>query len=60
MTHLNIFKKVHGLEEEPEGGERCTACFDYRLDKAAQKQLSLAMTILLVLNNQPAQKFPSH
>lgn len=35
------FQKVHGLEEEPEGGERCTACFDYRLDKAAQKAVEL-------------------
>ena len=25
------FQKVHGLEDEPEGGERCTVCFDYRL-----------------------------
>ena len=28
-------KLVHGLENEPEGGERCSVCFDYRLDKTA-------------------------
>lgn len=31
------FQKVHGFEEEPEGGDRCRICFDYRLDKVAQK-----------------------
>ena len=24
-------KLVRGLEEEPEGGDRCKVCFDYRL-----------------------------
>lgn len=27
---------VAGLEDEPEGGRRCTVCFDYRLRRAAQ------------------------
>jgi len=35
------FQKVHGFEEEPEGGERCRVCFDYRLDKAAKKAVEL-------------------
>ena len=35
------FQKVHGLEDEPEGGERCTVCFDYRLDKAAKMAVEL-------------------
>lgn len=25
------------LEDEPEGGKRCSACFDYRFDRVAQK-----------------------
>lgn len=36
-----FFRKVHGLEEEPEGGDRCKVCFDYRLDKTAQKAVDL-------------------
>ncbi|EUJ33165.1 hypothetical protein MFLO_04490 [Listeria floridensis FSL S10-1187] len=28
---------IKGLEEEPEGGLRCSACFNLRLDQAAQK-----------------------
>ncbi|WP_159543312.1 epoxyqueuosine reductase QueH [Streptococcus halichoeri] len=35
-------QKVRGLEKEPEGGDRCRVCFDYRLDKTAQKALDLA------------------
>ncbi|EHJ57649.1 hypothetical protein HMPREF9318_01021 [Streptococcus urinalis FB127-CNA-2] len=36
-----FFKVVRGLESEPEGGDRCRVCFDYRLDKTAQKALEL-------------------
>ena len=32
---------MHGLEEEPEGGDRCKVCFDYRLDKTAQMAVEL-------------------
>lgn len=33
----NLFHQVsRGLEKEPEGGERCTACFRLRLSRAAQ------------------------
>lgn len=34
-------KIVRGLEDEPEGGDRCKVCFDYRLDKTAQKAVEL-------------------
>ncbi|HHD4468032.1 TPA: epoxyqueuosine reductase QueH [Streptococcus pyogenes] len=34
-------RQVRGLEEEPEGGDRCRVCFDYRLDKTAQKAVEL-------------------
>ena len=34
-------KLVRGLEEEPEGGDRCKVCFDYRLDKTAQVAMDL-------------------
>ncbi len=30
------FKQIKGLEEEPEGGERCSICFRIRLEKSAQ------------------------
>lgn len=29
------FKRVKGLEEEPERGKRCTACFDMRMERTA-------------------------
>ena len=32
----NWFKKTKGMEFDPERGERCTVCFDMRLDKTAQ------------------------
>lgn len=35
------FKTVHGLEKEPEGGDRCRVCYDYRLDKTAAKAVQL-------------------
>jgi len=31
------FKAVKGLENEPEGGKRCTVCFDMRLKKTAEQ-----------------------
>ncbi|MGT2934114.1 epoxyqueuosine reductase QueH [Streptococcus catagoni] len=34
-------RKVRGFEKEPEGGDRCRICFDYRLDKTAQKAVEL-------------------
>lgn len=33
----NWLVKTRGLENEPERGKRCEACFDIRLSKAAQK-----------------------
>ena len=36
-----FFRTVHGLEEEPEGGDRCKVCYDYRLDKTAQVAVDL-------------------
>ncbi len=35
------FEAVRGLEKEPEGGKRCEACFDYRLDTVAKKAVEL-------------------
>ena len=31
----NWFKRVKGLEDEPERGERCTVCFDMRFERSA-------------------------
>lgn len=36
-----FFRTVHGLEKEPEGGDRCKVCYDYRLDKTAQMAVDL-------------------
>lgn len=32
----NFYKAVSGLEGEPEGGKRCLACFEQRLEKTAE------------------------
>lgn len=32
----NFYKAVEGLENEPEGGKRCLACFRQRLEKTAE------------------------
>ena len=32
---------IAGLESEPEKGERCNKCFEFRLDKAAEKARDL-------------------
>jgi len=31
----NWFKRIKGLENEPERGERCTKCFDMRFERSA-------------------------
>ena len=31
----NWFKRVEGLEDEPERGKRCTECFDMRFERSA-------------------------
>ena len=30
------FKKIKGLEQEPEGGSRCWVCYEYRMDATAK------------------------
>ncbi len=37
----NWFKLVKGLENEPEKGDRCTVCFDNRLEVSVKKALEL-------------------
>lgn len=32
----NFYKAIQGLEQEPEGGKRCLACFKQRLEKTAE------------------------
>jgi hypothetical protein len=34
-------EKIHGLENEPERGNRCTFCFDLRLDKTGEMASNL-------------------
>lgn len=37
----DFIKHVHSLKKEPEGGDHCTVCYDYRLDKTAEKAVEL-------------------
>lgn len=34
--HNDFIKNIKGLENEPEGGARCTECFRFRLEKTAE------------------------
>lgn len=36
---------INGLEEEPEKGKRCDKCFQYRLEKSAQKAKELGIRV---------------
>lgn len=38
---LDFFAKTKGLEKEPEGGKRCSVCFEMRLDLTAKKAKKL-------------------
>ncbi|MFA6989724.1 MAG: epoxyqueuosine reductase QueH [Candidatus Gastranaerophilaceae bacterium] len=50
----NWFKAVKGLENEPEKGKRCSVCFDFRLNKTAEKALELGInTFTTVLTISP-------
>ena len=37
-----FFKKTQHLANEPEGEDRCKVCYDYRLDKTAEKAVELS------------------
>ena len=54
---------VRGLENEPEGGKRCSACFHLRLEKTAQKARELGFeyftTTLTVSPLKDAQRLNS-
>ncbi len=66
-------KKVKGLENEPEKGDRCTVCFDDRLETSVKKALELGhdkfTTTLLIspkksqdrlekIGNELSEKYP--
>ncbi len=55
----DFFDKVSGLENEPEGGKRCTACFELRLKRTADYALKngfkLFATTLTVSPHKNAQ-----
>ncbi len=38
-----FYEKIKGLEQEKEGGARCSACFDLRLRKSAEKAKELGL-----------------
>ena len=40
-TPNDFYDSIRGLEEEPEGGDRCTVCFRVRLEYAAKLAKSL-------------------
>ena len=43
--HQTWQEKVIGLDKEPEGGKRCSVCFDLRLQRTAQKAKELGCNI---------------
>lgn len=52
-------KKVKGLENEPEKGDRCTVCFDDRLEVSAKKALELGhdkFTTSLLISPKKSQE----
>ena len=52
-------KFVKGLESEPEKGDRCTVCFDRRLDVSAQKAIELGhdkFTTTLLISPKKSQE----
>jgi predicted adenine nucleotide alpha hydrolase (AANH) superfamily ATPase len=52
------FNKVKGLELEPEKGDRCTVCFDLRLETTALKALELnhkSFTTTLLISPKKSQ-----
>jgi len=54
----NWMERVRGLEEEPERGERCSVCFDIRLERSAQLAKDLgcsSFTTTLLMS--PKKKF---
>ena len=54
----NWFNSVKGLENEPEKGDRCTACFDKRLSTTAQKAKELgenSFTTTLLISPKKSQ-----
>jgi len=51
-------RQVKGLENEPEKGDRCTVCFDRRLDISAQKAVELGhnkFTTTLLISPKKSQ-----
>ena len=40
---MDFYNKVKGHEKDPEGGERCSLCFDLRLREAANKAKELGL-----------------
>ena len=55
----NWLSLVKGLEEEPEKGERCTVCFDRRLDVSAKKAKELgcsSFTTSLLISPKKSQE----
>ena len=61
--HDRYLDAVSGLEAEPEGGERCTACFRLRMEEAArlaaENGFSLFCTTLTVSPHKNAEKINS-
>ncbi len=52
-------KKVKGMEHLPEKGDRCTVCYDDRLDNSAQKALELGhdkFTTTLLISPKKSQE----
>ena len=50
----NFFKKIKGLEDTPERGEKCTECYDMRLERTARLAREMGISKWTSsLNNSP-------
>lgn len=50
----NFFKKIKGLEQTPERGEKCTECYDMRLERTARLAREMGISKWTSsLNNSP-------
>ena len=55
----DFFDVAQGLEDCPEGGERCTECFKLRLDRTAKAALAMGYPIFgTTLTVSPHKNFP--
>lgn len=56
--HFSWLQAVHGLEQEPERGNRCRVCFGWSLKRTAQRAAELGCTFATTLTISPHKSSP--